>query len=46
PSLEKNIGLAYIPAEYAVAGTEIDVVIRGKDCRAQVVKKPFYIRPK
>jgi aminomethyltransferase len=36
------VGLGYVPAEYARAGTEIAIDCRGKDIPAQVVKGPFY----
>lgn len=42
PSLDKGIGTGYVPVEYAVVGTELDVLIRGKAVPAQVVKTPFY----
>jgi glycine cleavage system aminomethyltransferase T len=35
--------MAYVPRELAAKGTMLDVVIRGKYVKAQVVKKPFYI---
>jgi glycine cleavage system T protein (aminomethyltransferase) len=44
PSLKKNIGLAYLPAEAAREGAEFDVIIRGKATRARVVPSPFYKR--
>ena len=42
PTLEKNIGLGFVPPNFAKVGTEFDVVIRGKPTRARVVKTPFY----
>ncbi len=42
PTLEKNIGLGYVPPELAKVGTEFDVIIRGKPTKARVVKTPFY----
>lgn len=42
PTLEKNIGLGYVPPELAKFGTEFDIVIRGKATKARVVKTPFY----
>jgi len=44
PSLEKNIGLALVEAEYAKVGQPFDVEIRGKNVAAQVIAKPFYKR--
>jgi len=46
PFLKKNIGFAYLPVEYANAGQEIQIDVRGKLVGAQVVKAPFYKRPK
>lgn len=42
PSLKKGIGLAYLPVEFAKAGTELQIEVRGKKFPAVVVKKPFY----
>lgn len=42
PTLKKNIGLALINAEYAVDEGEIQVVIRNKNLKARIIKKPFY----
>lgn len=44
PTLEKSMGLALIEAEYAKAGREISVEIRGRQVPAEVVPKPFYKR--
>jgi aminomethyltransferase len=42
PSLQKNIGFAYVPAQTAVLGKEIYIDIRGSQKLAKIVKKPFY----
>lgn len=42
PTLEKNIGLGYVPPELAKLGTEFDILIRGKATKARVIKTPFY----
>ena len=42
PSLQKAIGLGYVPAALAKPGSEILVDVRGKALRAQVVALPFY----
>ena len=42
PSLRKGVGLAYVKPEFAKAGTEIAILIRGKAVKAQVVRPPFY----
>jgi aminomethyltransferase len=44
PFLRKNIGLAYVPPEYAEPGREFDVEIRGKSVRARQTPLPFYRR--
>ncbi|HET7286185.1 MAG TPA: glycine cleavage T C-terminal barrel domain-containing protein, partial [Pyrinomonadaceae bacterium] len=46
PFLKKNIGLAYVPIEYATTGQEIQIDVRGKLVGAQIVKTPFYKRAK
>jgi aminomethyltransferase len=46
PYLKKNIGFAYIPAERAVIGNEIQIDVRGRLVKAQIVKTPFYKRAK
>jgi aminomethyltransferase len=43
-TLKKNIGLAYMPAEYAKTGTMFQISVRGRNCDAQVVPTPFYKR--
>ena len=42
PTLGKNLGLGYVPAELATEGSEFDVIVRDKPVRARVVKTPFY----
>lgn len=42
PTLGKILGMAIVDAEYAVVGTEIDIAIRKKLVKAQIIKKPFY----
>lgn len=46
PFLKKNIGFAYVPVEYAKAGQQIQIDVRGKLVGAQIVKTPFYKRSK
>lgn len=46
PFLKKNIGLAFLPAEFADPGQEIKIDIRGKQVAAVVVPTPFYKREK
>jgi aminomethyltransferase len=42
PSLEKAIGLGYVPTSMTALGTEIFILIRGKALKAVVVSLPFY----
>ena len=42
PTLKKNIGLALVESAYAEDGTELDIVIRDKPVKAQVIPIPFY----
>ncbi|MGY5846674.1 glycine cleavage system aminomethyltransferase GcvT [Salegentibacter sp. HM20] len=42
PSLEKGIGLGYVPAEIAGVGNKINIQIRKKAVSATQVKLPFY----
>lgn len=42
PSLNKGIGLGYVPVAYAAEGSEIFIRIRKNDVPATVVKLPFY----
>ncbi|HJU53538.1 MAG TPA: glycine cleavage system aminomethyltransferase GcvT [Pyrinomonadaceae bacterium] len=46
PYLKKNIGLAYVPTEYANEGQQIQIDVRGRAVAAQIVKTPFYKREK
>jgi aminomethyltransferase len=43
-TLNKNIGLCYLPAERATVGHTIQVVIRGQPVEAETVPTPFYKR--
>jgi aminomethyltransferase len=45
PSLEQGIGMAYVPAERAVVGTEIEIDVRGKVRPAAIRDKPLYPPP-
>jgi aminomethyltransferase len=46
PSLGYGIGMAYLPIEASKPGTAIEVEIRGRHFPAEVVKKPFYQKPR
>ena len=45
PSLDVGIGMAYLPADRAVEGTELQIDVRGKLRPAVVAAKPLYRRP-
>lgn len=42
PSLGYGIGMAYLPAEHAKTGTELEIEIRGQKFPAVIEKKPLY----
>jgi aminomethyltransferase len=44
PFLRKNIGMAYVPVESSVPGTQLEIVIRGGPAPARIVPMPFYKR--
>lgn len=46
PFLKKNIGMAFVPTEFANVGQEIKIDVRGKQLSAVVVPTPFYKREK
>ena len=46
PTLNKNIGLCYLPAQHAQVGRKIEVIIRNQAVEAETVPTPFYKRGK
>jgi aminomethyltransferase len=46
PTLNKNIGLCYLPVEMARVGQPIQIAIRGQFVEAVTVPTPFYKRAK
>ncbi len=46
PTLNKNIGLCYLPTEQAVPGKTIQIMIRNQPVDAVTVETPFYKRAK
>jgi aminomethyltransferase len=44
PFLKKNIGMAYVPSEFANEGQQIQIDVRGKPVGARIVRTPFYKR--
>jgi aminomethyltransferase len=46
PSLEVGIGMAYVAAELAEPGTELEIDVRGRNRPAKVGSKPLYKKEK
>ncbi len=46
PSLRLGIGMAYLPVELAKAGAMLEVDVRGRALPVEVVRRPFYRKPK
>jgi aminomethyltransferase len=44
PSLELGIGMAYVRAELAEPGTEVEIDVRGKHRSARIASRPLYQR--
>ncbi len=44
PYLKKAIGFAMVPVEMSALGTSLEIDIRGRKARAEVVAEPFYKR--
>lgn len=42
PTLDRFLGLGYVPRSLSAIGTELDIVVRGQPKRARIVKRPFY----
>ena len=42
PMLDKGIGMGYVPTEHSEPGTSLTIDVRGRERRADVVKKPIY----
>ncbi len=42
PSLEIGIGMAYVRADLAAPGTEVEIDVRGKHRAARIASKPLY----
>ncbi len=42
PSLDRGIGMGWVEATLAKPGTALDIMVRGKAVRAEVVRPPFY----
>jgi glycine cleavage system T protein (aminomethyltransferase) len=46
PTLERALGMAYLAPEWCEVGREFEIDVRGRRLPAQVVKLPFYRRPR
>jgi glycine cleavage system T protein (aminomethyltransferase) len=44
PMLDRGIGMGYVPAERAEPGSMLTIDVRGRERRAEIVKKPIYKR--
>jgi aminomethyltransferase len=42
PTLDKFLGLGYVPRDASAIGTEIEVLVRDVPKRAKIIKRPFY----
>jgi aminomethyltransferase len=42
--LDRGIGMGYVPAEHAEPGATLTIDVRGRERRAEIVKKPIYKR--
>src|SRR5881398_1185723 len=45
PCLGIGIGMAYVPADKAAEGTELEIDVRGRSRPAVVARKPLYVKP-
>ena len=46
PSLRLGIGMAYLPVQLAKPGVMLEVDVRGRALPVEVVRRPFYRKPK
>ena len=42
PTLQKNIGMAMLNIDYTAIGTEVQIQVRNRMLRAEVIETPFY----
>jgi aminomethyltransferase len=42
PTLDKFLGMGYVPREHSAVGSEIEIIVRDVPKRAKIVKRPFY----
>ena len=41
PCLKKGIGMGYVATEFSKVGTELGIMVRGRQLKAEIVKPPF-----
>ncbi|MDH7902694.1 MAG: glycine cleavage system aminomethyltransferase GcvT [Porphyromonas gingivalis] len=41
PCLKKGIGMGYVTTEFSKVGTELGIMVRGRQLKAEIVKPPF-----
>ncbi|MSR76686.1 MAG: glycine cleavage system aminomethyltransferase GcvT [Candidatus Omnitrophica bacterium] len=46
PTLQKNIGLGYVPIESSAINEEIEILVRDRPQKAKIIPIPFYHRKK
>jgi aminomethyltransferase len=46
PTLNKNIGMCFLPLTLAAAGNAIEIAVRGRGVEAVTIPIPFYKRAK
>ena len=44
PMLDKGIGMGYVATEHSEPGTSLTIDLRGRERRAEIVKKPIYTK--
>jgi len=44
PSLERGAGMAYVRADLAEPGTEVEIDVRGRHRGARIASRPLYTR--
>jgi aminomethyltransferase len=42
PTLDRFLGLGYVPSQHSALGSEIEIIVRGQPKKAKIVKRPFY----
>jgi aminomethyltransferase len=42
PTLERYLGMAFVPRSLAKPETELEIIIRTKPVKAKLIKRPFY----